>query len=257
MDGTIYSCPSLLASFFVLSFADLKKYRFSYHFAFPALPSDPAWAPVSDAADGQSSTTQDLVGTPLSGVETTALVDSVQTWRYAVDHRQHGFFLAKKVHWLNNGDRAAEEEAEDQRPVTPKTPTEKLEFSWSISSLSAYETGFFKETPEENCFVGFADPSNYSQAPGWMLRNLLMLIRHRWGLKKVQILCYRDIQSKRDQGRSFYFSMALPSDAPTIAAGDIEGKKRDMPKVVGWERNPSGKVAGRLADLTEYMDPQR
>jgi len=28
-----------------------------------------------------------------------------------------------------------------------------------------------------------------------------------------------------------------------------------MPRVVGWERNAYGKLAGRLADLTEYMDP--
>jgi hypothetical protein len=36
-DGTIYSCPSLLASFSAICFADLKKYKFTYHFAFPAL----------------------------------------------------------------------------------------------------------------------------------------------------------------------------------------------------------------------------
>src|SRR3989440_5978207 len=91
-DGTIYSCPSLLASFVILSFADLKKYRFSYWFAFPALVSDPPWVPVPDGEQG-SGTSPAKSMTP---VETTALVDKVQTWRYSVDNRQHGFFLAKK-----------------------------------------------------------------------------------------------------------------------------------------------------------------
>ena len=30
-----------------------------------------------------------------------------------------------------------------------------------------------------------------------------------------------------------------------------------IPKVVGWERNSQGKLSGRLADLTEYMDPKK
>ena len=46
-DGTIYSVPSLLSSFTILSYADLKKYRFTYWFAFPALHSDPLWKRVA------------------------------------------------------------------------------------------------------------------------------------------------------------------------------------------------------------------
>lgn len=30
-----------------------------------------------------------------------------------------------------------------------------------------------------------------------------------------------------------------------------------MPKVTGWERNSAGKVVSRVANLGEYMDPQR
>ncbi|KAI7134913.1 hypothetical protein KC343_g12082, partial [Hortaea werneckii] len=42
-DGTIYSCPSLLCAFSAICYADLKKYKFTYHFAYPCLHSDPQW----------------------------------------------------------------------------------------------------------------------------------------------------------------------------------------------------------------------
>ena len=183
----------------------------------------------------------------MTGLETSALVDAVQTWKYSVDTRQHGFFLAKRLRGVVL-DRAGDDDEEEHRPVTPKTPTEKLGYSWAISSLAAYDNGFFNEIEEEDRYVGFADPSNYPEAPGWTLRNLLLLVRQRWGLSKVQVLCYRDVQSRRDGGRSIVYSLALPSLDSV--------KLTDMPKVVGWERN-GGKLMGRLANLTEYMDPAK
>ena len=257
-DGTIYSCPSLLASFVILSFADLKKYRFSYWFAFPALVSDPPWAPVADG--NQVSGTSPAKS--LTPAETTTLVEKVQTWRYSVDNRQHGFFLAKKNRRLQR-EQSREDDPEDQRPLTPKTPTQQLGYTWQISSLSSYETGFFEGEYSEDCYVCFADPSNYADytdangvAPGWALRNLLVLIRQRWKRDRIQILCYRDVQARRDAARSVVLDMELSKtpkkskDKPETL-NDADG----MPKVVGWEKNANGKLAGRLADLTDYMDP--
>lgn len=191
----------------------------------------------------------------MTGVETTALVDSVQTWRYSVDTRQHGFFLAKKVKSFHNfGTRRQRDDDDDQdvdqrRPRTPGTPVKGLDFTWSVASLSSYDTGFFDGMDKEDCFVCFADPSTYSKNPGWMLRNLLVLIRQRFKMDMVQILCYRDVQQRRDDGRSIILNL---ESGPAKAEAST-----DMPKVTGWERNPAGKLAGRMADLTEYMDPQR
>ena len=250
-DGTIYSCPSLLASFLVLSFADLKKYRFSYWFAFPALVSDPAWAPTPEYLDDGS-----LVPKKLDSLESTALVDRVQTWRYGVDSRQHGFFLAKKNRHMTR--RSVDEDSFDpDRPVTPKTPTDKIGYVWQINALSSYEGGFFDGEDEDDCYVCFADPSNYSSsgpvAPAWVLRNLLILIKHRWNRDHIQILCYRETHARRDAARSQIFKMTSSKSSSTPATD----KSAPLPKVVGWERNASGKLAGRLADLTEYMDPRR
>ena len=271
-DGTIFSCPSLLASFLVLSFADLKKYRFHYWFAFPALVMEPSWVPYSE-------TSHQGEGIPykkLTSQESTALVDKVQTWRYRVDSRQHGFFLAKKTRRPQpKAEADPGEEDRPQTPTTPLTPGASLGFTWVIAPLASYETGFFEGEYSDDCFICFADPSNYSEpgpvAPAWCLRNLLCLIRQRWKRDRVQVLCYRETRSRRDAARSVILDMEIPrqpAKRPTTASSQAssqasmhthESDKDPMalPKVVGWERDARNKMAGRLVNLTEYMDPHR
>ncbi|KAL2159715.1 hypothetical protein VTH06DRAFT_2284 [Thermothelomyces fergusii] len=227
-DGTIYSVPSLLASFAILSFADLKKYQFTYWFAFPALHSDPAWKQTGPVGH-------------MTPDESTALVDAVGTWRYSVSTEgEHGFFLAKKVRGENGASRRLLEE--DGAP--------DIGYQWQIGSLRDFETGFFSNVPEEDRYVAFVDPSNYPESPAWPLRNLLVLIRQRYRLNRVQILCYRDTQARRHEARSIILS--LESEAAADAAPAAK-----MPNVTGWERDASGKLRRRLVNLTEYMDPTR
>lgn len=255
-DGTIFSCPSLLASFIVLSFADLKKYRFSYWFAFPALVMDPSWAPVPEAG-------QQTEGTPhkkLNADESSALVDKVQTYRYSVDSRQHGFFLAKKAR-KTQPKTDPDSEGEERSSSPPLTPGASLSFAWQIAPLSAYETGFFEGEYSDDCFVCFADPSNYAEpgpvAPAWGLRNLLVLVRQRWKRDRIQILCYRETQGRRDAARSVILDMEIARQTKKKAEEEAPKDPLALPKVVGWERNAQGKLAGRMVDLTEYMDPKK
>ena len=204
----------------------------------------------------------------MAGQETAALVDSVQTWRYRVDARQHGFFLAKKQQkgsfsrLTNKGSTQEEnndtDEGSSHRPTTPGTPADKLGFIWVVGSLTDYESGFFNGISSEDRFVCFVDPSTYTTYPGWMLRNLLVLIRRRWKLDKVRIICYRDVQSRRDDAKSIILSLELgDTTSATSSAQDLLSRSSDMPKVTGWERNSAGKVMSRIANLGEYMDPQR
>lgn len=236
-DGTIYSCPSLLASFVILSFADLKKYKFHYWFGFPAIHSDPSWVPVQPRIEARPSekNTDTLGGDYLSSDESTTLVDAVQTWSYGVDSRQRGFFLARK-HGKRTGN--------------------STHINWQIASLSEYENGFFADIAPDNCYVCFADPSNYENAPGWMLRNLLVLVKQRWGMDRVQILRYRDVQAKRDEGRSRVIRLESQLE---LAPGKMQAQEAvaPVPKITGWERNPAGKLSGRVVNLTEYMNPSR
>ena len=257
-DGTIYSCPSLLASFSTICFADLKKYKFTYLFGFPALHSEPPWtfATESDSLVGvEGNGPLGYLETPFSRLspdEATALVDSVQTWRYSVDARQYGFFLAKKVR-----DAGSAEQSD-----IASTPGLNIGFTWVVRSLASYEDGFFEDVHPADRFICFADPSTYSTNPGWMLRNLLVLVRQRWKLDRVQILCYRELQASRHEARSVIMQLktdgaARPAEDTVSNTATITAQPASMPRVTGWERNSSGKVASKIANLGEYMDPQR
>lgn len=225
-DGTIYSIPSLLSAFTILSFADLKKYRFTYWFAFPALHSEPQWkrtAPISK----------------LTPKESESLVEKVGTWRYGVDNRQYGFFLVKRT-------RGGED---DRSKNSFDSSAEDLGFRWEVGALRDFEDGFFEGVAEEDRFVSFVDPSSYPEHPSWPLRNLLVLVRQRFHFTKINILCYRDTQARRHEARSIILPLAMDS-VP-------EMETTQMPKVTGWERNATGKLQARQANLAEYMDPTK
>lgn len=227
----------MLSSFLILSYADLKKYKFHYWFAFPAITSQPHWIPAERSISDAAADSPSIPGSKrLTAEESSRLVDAVQSWKAATDARQHGFFLAQK---------------ERANTASDGTTT----YDWKVSSLADYETGFFEGSEAENNYFGFADPSNYPNAPGWMLRNLLVLLQRRWNLQKAQILCYRDVQSKRDIGRSFAFTLEI--DNAQGAKGTSILAPDEMPKITGWERNSAGKLAGRISDLTAYMDPRK
>jgi ubiquitin-like modifier-activating enzyme ATG7 len=198
----------------------------TYWFCFPTLPSDPQWKRVGDIGR-------------FTGNESTALVDRVGTWRYSVDSREYGFFLAKKL----RGEEA------DKHRSSLDMPSDDVGYKWDVGSLRDYETGFFDNVAEEDRYVAFVDASNYKEHPAWPLRNLLVLVRQRFGLSKVQILCYRDIQQRRHEARSIVLPLVMDSTGSLV----IE----NMPKPTGWERNPAGKTAPRSVSLAESMDPTR
>lgn len=290
-DGTIFSCPSLLASFSAICFADLKKYKFSYHFGYPALHSAPQWRKKPASVTAR-----------LTPQETTDLVDSVQTWRYSVDPRQRGFFLAKKVSKtlleLEPTDTPDDEDGEYDRrgstgfPMEPDEDEEEgLDYVWRVNSLASYENGFFDGVDPKDRFICFADPSTYPDNPGWMLRNLLALVRQRWQLDELQVLCYRDTHVRREHPTSIILQIEsikaeVPGNTPSTestrtsdAMLPIRTQKKNesrpnspsnvsprsippaergpRPKITGWERNEQNKITTRTVDLAAYMDPTR
>lgn len=202
----------------------MKKYTFTYWFAFPAIHSEPIWKQVEEQPP------------QLEGKETTELVDEVGTWKYGTDNREHGFFLAKRVRRTSFS----------ERPTTPGTPKSLLGYKWVVGSLRQFESGFFDRTEPQDRFVCFVDPSTYPDNPGWMLRNLLVLVRRRFKLNKVQILSYRDVHSRRHEARSRIF---------LLETQPVKNPTNDLPKITGWERNSIGKLSARVTSLTQYMDP--
>ena len=146
-----------------------------------------------------------------------------------------------------------DERSEQDSPNMAKKETKELGFTWNIASLAQFERGFFNDVEPHDQYAAFADPSTYSEHPGWMLRNLLIIVSRRWKLQKVQILCYRDVQARRDDARSII--MPIRSTSPSTTLSEVEFST--MPTTSGWERNSNGKVVSRIANLGDFMDPKR
>lgn len=175
----------------------------------------------------------------------------MQTWRYSSDVRQRGFFLAKRVR--GGGD-------PEDRPKTPVTPLEEFGYTWAIGKLALFEKGFFNGVDKEDQLICFADPSTYDNNPGWPLRNLLVLLRHKWNLNEAQIMCYRDTHMKRDQSNSIILQLkadAVSEAAPSSQDATARPRTPKLPKVTGWERTEAGKLTSRNVDLSEYMDERK
>lgn len=227
-----------MSAFTLITFANLKKYKFTYHFGFPAIQSDPPWKQIGEIKH-------------LESRETVQLVDAVQTFKYRSDARQRGFFLAKKVR-----SKVPDEEIDPEGP--PTTPIDDLGYRWAIGSLAAYEKDFFEGVEKEDRFVCFADPSTYDENPSWILRNLLVLIRYRWKIDNVQVMCYRDTHIRRDEARSLILQLESPPISELGAlSGEAGARIPKLPKVTGWERNEANKLTSRTVDLSEYMDERK
>ncbi|KKK24433.1 hypothetical protein ARAM_001970 [Aspergillus rambellii] len=231
-DGSIYSCPSLLSSFIVLSYADLKRYKFHYWFAFPALHSDPSWIPLDtqhDTAGPVPTDTKRLPTRYLPSTQSSALVEAVENWSCTVDARQQGFFLARRVANTDSEhptvNRTGSEDA-----VHPPEPNNVL---WKIAPLSSYEDGSSKEQT---------------------LRIVLLVSLTHQIMMMHPAGCSGISSSLRSSAGASQKSRScdIATDHLIVASAEVE-----MPKVTGWERNPAGKLAGRFVNLTDYLDPKR
>ena len=97
--------------------------------------------------------------------------------------------------------------------------------------------------------VGFADPSSLLSNPGWPLRNFLLLLKVKFLVSKISVICYREVNGKHDISASIIMQIELPGNAIALDS--------TCPlKSVGWEKNPSGKLGPRLADLAPLMNPE-
>ncbi|KAG0244754.1 Autophagy protein 7 [Actinomortierella wolfii] len=205
--------PELLNRFLLVTFADLKKFKFYYWFAFPALLADPVW----NIAEEHN----------LKQIDAVWSAEEIESFRMNFDnYRQHhqpgqtAFFLLKN------------------------TPS-----GVEVGSIDQWPEFFvFDEVPEDQRMIGFADPSSLDHNPGWPLRNFLALLQYQFGIRRIKILCFREVPGKQDISASKIFTAELASaPTPLIAC----------PKAVGWEKNAQGKLGPRLADLAPLMDPSR
>ncbi|KAJ3767732.1 hypothetical protein FB446DRAFT_651684 [Lentinula raphanica] len=208
---------TLLNSFLLITYADLKKYRYYYWFAFPAFTSTPAWH--IDAIPGWISAGS--VKSHLSNEQMQAIYDQLHSGN------QHlPYFLVRSS--SSNG--------------------------ISVAPVEDYNSN---TDTSESTTIGFIDPSAQPQNPGWPLRNLLAYFRalYSQSTSQLRILCWRDAEIPRgeEEWKSRVGTVFLGPDGAPI----IDSNVTTRPNAVGWEKNVQGKLGPRMADLAPMMDPVR
>ncbi|KAL5639969.1 hypothetical protein ACGC1H_006511 [Rhizoctonia solani] len=148
---------SYLNKFLVLTFADLKKYKFFYWFAFPAFVAKPAWE-----------------------------IDS-SGWLSAEEQLGRENMLS-----LHNSFSSLSKDKSSHPPCFIARPAANS--GYEVSVLSQWDS-FFTGVREDQRILGFVDPSANPQSPGWPLRNLLSLVNIRFGIKgPLKVLAWRDTE---------------------------------------------------------------
>ncbi|CAG8483984.1 236_t:CDS:10 [Paraglomus occultum] len=179
VSGDAVTQPHLLTRFLLITFADLKKYKFHFWFAFPALLADPPCA-LADQGGPRS------VTEVWDADELEKLRVAYDTYRQEQTDGNAAFFLIKKK--IEGGD-------------------DKKEFA--VGRLQEWNS-FFEGVDQNERIVGFADPSSMPANPGWPLRNFLVLLQHQWRVKQIKVFCFREIPGKKDISQSIFLKVKLP-----------------------------------------------
>ncbi|KAJ3285899.1 Autophagy protein 7 [Borealophlyctis nickersoniae] len=176
--GAALKQPHLLNRFILLTFADLKKYKFYYWFGFPAL-LPPESVKVRNTRP---------VGDVLNADEIQSLRENYEKLRNipedaSIQSPGTGFFLARKT----------------------------TEGTVKVAHLAEWDT-FVDGIPRDEIIVGFADPSGLAGHPGWPLRNLLVLLKKHSAMTSFKIICYRETPRTKDILRSIVLEVEVPGE---------------------------------------------
>lgn len=223
----------------LITFADLKKYRYWYWCGFPALLQKPGW----ETLGGWHPVDVHEVRLPL---------------RFTLRYPNVGMFQLSEIQVY-----------QAQSSLSPAVTLAKSSSGGlTFGPLSSFTT-FFSHVPDDEVstaaslsfylhtltkFIAqrsliFVDPSSHPSAPGWPLRNVLSylsLSSTSLPVKSIRIIALRDGEDAR-----------VGVVRIKLDGGVVEEGERKKPSVVGWEKNEKGKLAPRMADLAPLMDPVR
>ncbi|XP_068224634.1 ubiquitin-like modifier-activating enzyme ATG7 isoform X2 [Palaemon carinicauda] len=151
--GDAIKNPSVLASFLMFTFADLKKYHYYYWFAFPAFTLPRTVPLVQHPQPITSVFTDDQISSLLATYSSHEALVSQGFYSIALTGNEF------TLHPLSDYPTLRESSADNKKEV----------------------------------FLGFSDPCTLPQNPGWPLRNLLTLVALKWSKQWPlhRIICLR------------------------------------------------------------------
>nr|XP_002119661.2 ubiquitin-like modifier-activating enzyme ATG7 [Ciona intestinalis] len=190
--------PHLLSRFFVLSFSDLKKFKFTYWFSFPAfIHSSPI--SVSSCAPISATASNEFI---------TNLIKSIDCF-CTEQGSLPGFFLISTSNTFG-----------------------------SDEDITSHTLSEFNSLVNQNRKITFAfsDPSTLSDYPGWPLRNYLTCIAYHWAEKlkgEVNVLCYRDRTQMGKRNATHSLVLRVHIDSVTERPAGLTGWEKNRKNKLG------------------------
>lgn len=232
--------PWDLFKFIIISFADLKSYKFTYWFGSPVLVPRNPFKAIPNTFDGS-------ISQLIKNIDLTPNIN--------------GAHLIQKIllHLASNHS-------------TPHLPI----FGISIEEERIKILTFSEVWPirsQHNVLIAVIDSSYSLESPGWHIRNLLAFLSCYADADNqfINLLCLRgeivNKISKDDTGAAEFeqeYSFCDVDDDQSILIR-IDLGQNNFPKpgeeidtrIVGWELNERGKSGPRMADLSSVLDSSR
>lgn len=226
LDGrAAYEPEKYLAKVGLLVYADLKKYKYYYWFAFPALnyPTSISIASSKPIAEVLEPSNIQVIQDELEKTETDRSISRsyFAIKRFIENHEEHVKLLPLHSEELVRVDE--------------------------------------NETSRTRILFAFLDPSADAKYPGWPLRNYLCLIAKMFGRERISILRIRRASLKTkgvsELNSSIVMNVQLGKDQVLTKPDMLDVRER--PRCSGWERNESQLLAPKRVNLSSLLDPKR
>jgi ubiquitin-like modifier-activating enzyme ATG7 len=229
VSGKALEDPATLGRILVVSFADLKAFRYVYWFAFPVVAPPTQALPV-------------LVHKPilLSSILTSSELACLSV--------QVGASAQKYAFWIEIAQSSSPAADSGAISDSRKIALHGLNALSPSSPLSLRIAG-----GQSELLLGFSDPSNALDHPGWPLRNILLCISYhfpaQFTAEPLRVVCYRSLKTLP----ALVLTVHLPPLFQSKPASPSLSWPEDF-KSLGWERDGEGRLAPRAVELKRFLD---